>query len=110
LSGARFPVRELGADFDVSHGALMDTAAVMKHLDLVITADTVIAHLAGALAVPVWIALTLVPDWRWMHKRADSPWYTSVRLFRQQQLGDWPDVFARMACELAALAAGRAID
>jgi tetratricopeptide (TPR) repeat protein len=99
----RFEVRQLGADFDAAHGAFMDTAAVMKNLDLVITADTAIVHLAGALAVPTWVALTLVPDWRWMHQRCDSPWYTSVRLFRQQRLGDWSEVFTRMAGELAAL-------
>jgi tetratricopeptide (TPR) repeat protein len=93
----QFRVRDLGPDFDTTHGALMDTAAVMKNLDLVVTADTVIAHLAGALGVETWIVLTLVPDWRWMFERSDTPWYTSVRLFRQSRIGDWPEVFERVA-------------
>jgi tetratricopeptide (TPR) repeat protein len=95
-----FSLRDLGPDFDEAHGAFMDTAAVMKNLDLVVTVDTSIAHLAGALGVETWVALTLVPDWRWMYERADSPWYASVRLFRQTRLGDWPDVFGRMAAAL----------
>jgi hypothetical protein len=75
----------------------MDTAAVMQTLDLVVTSDTSIAHLAGALDRPVWVALRLVPDWRWMLNRPDSPWYPSMRLFRQQRDGDWSTVFAAMA-------------
>ncbi len=96
----RFAVRELGADFDEGRGAFMDTAAVMKNLDLVITSDTAVAHLAGALAVPVWVALSAVPDWRWLEARDDSPWYASMRLFRQPRLGDWQAVFERLAEEL----------
>jgi hypothetical protein len=68
---------------------LADTAALMENLDLVITADTVIAHLAGAMGKPVWILLPKVPDWRWLLGRADSPWYPTARLFRQQTRGDW---------------------
>jgi ADP-heptose:LPS heptosyltransferase len=75
----------------------MDTAAVMMNLDLVVTADTVIAHLAGALGVPVWIALPTVPDWRWLLGREDSPWYPSARLFRQERRDDWGPVFRRIA-------------
>ncbi len=78
----------------------LDTAAVMKHLDLVVTVDTAVAHLAGALGVPVWIALPTASDWRWLQNREDSPWYPSVRLFRQKKQGDWPEVFARMARQL----------
>jgi FkbM family methyltransferase len=78
----------------------MDTAAVMKNLDLVITSDTAVAHLAGALGVPVWVGLTLVPDWRWFLKREDSPWYPSLRLFRQEQPGDWGAVFRKIAGSL----------
>ncbi|REK11979.1 MAG: tetratricopeptide repeat protein [Planctomycetota bacterium] len=96
----KFTVRELGASFDEEHGAFMDTAAVIKNLDLVVTSDTAIAHLAGALGAPVWLALTLVPDWRWMYCRTDSPWYRSMRLFRQKHLGDWPGVFADIAAML----------
>jgi ADP-heptose:LPS heptosyltransferase len=62
----------------------------MLNLDLVITIDTSIAHLAGALGVPVWILLPYVPDWRWMLERDDSPWYPTMRLFRQKKPGDWP--------------------
>ena len=61
--------------------------------------------LAGALAAPVWVALSFAPDWRWLLDRDDSPWYPTMRLFRQSKLGDWPGVFARIASELATLAA-----
>jgi ADP-heptose:LPS heptosyltransferase len=83
----------------------LDTAAVMSCLDLVVTADTAIAHLAGALGRPVWIALTVSPDWRWLLERADSPWYPSVRLFRQPSLGNWGAVFKEMAEKLGRLGA-----
>ena len=84
-------------ELDEASGAFMDTAAVMKSLDLVITADSSLGHLAGALGVPVWIALPLVPDWRWLLGRDDSPWYTTVRLFRQKRLSYWRGVFEQMA-------------
>ncbi len=89
-------VVDLGARID-ANGAFLDTAAMMKHLDLVITSDTAIAHLAGALGVPVWMATSTAPDWRWLQDRDDSPWYPTMRLFRQRKRGDWADVFARMA-------------
>jgi tetratricopeptide (TPR) repeat protein len=92
-----FRVMDLGSRLDESSGAFMDTAAVMKSLDLVITSDTAIAHLAGALGVPVWLAASFVPDWRWLLQREDSPWYPSMRLFRQSAPGDWDGVFERMA-------------
>jgi hypothetical protein len=75
----------------------VDTAAVMQHLDLIITSDTAIAHLAGALGRPVWVALGMDCDWRWGIGRTDSPWYPTMRLFRQKTNGDWPGVFAEMA-------------
>ena len=94
-------VETLGEAFDAGADAFIDTAAVMQGLDLVITSDTAVAHLAGALGRPVWLALQHVPDWRWMLERSDCPWYPSMRLFRQTRRGDWGGVFARMAEELA---------
>jgi TPR repeat/Tetratricopeptide repeat len=96
----RLPVVELGSRLDQTGGAFMDTAAVMMNLDLVISCDTAVPHLAGALGVPVWVALPFSPDWRWFLEREDSPWYPSIRLFRQARLGDWEGVFDRMAKEL----------
>jgi FkbM family methyltransferase len=100
--GGRMEIHTLGDDLDTASGPFMDTAAVMKNLDLVITSDTAIAHLAGALGVPVWIALTLVPDWRWFLQREDSPWYASARLFRQLKPGEWGAVFRKIAATLLA--------
>lgn len=101
-------VETLGEDFDAGPGAFLDTAAVMKNLDLVITSDTAVAHLAGALGVPVWIALQVIPDWRWMLERTDSPWYPTARLFRQKKRGDWDGVFADMKVALLEILARRA--
>ncbi len=81
----------------------MDTAAVIENLDLIICSDTAIPHLAGALNAPVWTALSRVPDWRWLIDGEDSPWYPSMRLFRQSRHGDWESVFRRMVAELAML-------
>jgi hypothetical protein len=97
----RFEVVDIAGELDVEGGAFMDTAAVMKNLDLVITSDTAPAHLAGALGVPVWVALSLAPEWRWMLDRADSPWYPTMRLFRQSQDRDWTRLFQAMAQELS---------
>jgi ADP-heptose:LPS heptosyltransferase len=69
-----------------------DTAALISQVDLVISVDTSVAHLAGALGKPLWILLPFAPDFRWMLGRADSPWYPTARLFRQQKLGDWDQV------------------
>jgi len=102
---ADFPLEDLGPGFDEASGAFMDTAAVMKNLDLVITSDTATAHLAGALGVPVWVALCASPDWRWFVKREDSPWYPTMRLFRQQTAGDWSAPFGAMARQLTTLVA-----
>lgn len=88
-------------------GSFDDTLAIMQSLDLVITVDTSVAHLAGAAGVPVWVLLPLCADWRWMTGRADSPWYPSVRLFRQRQLGKWGDVVEEVRVALAAEAAKR---
>ena len=83
-----------------------DTAAVMGQLDLIISADTATLHLAGALARPVWALLPYAPDWRWLLQREDSPWYPTMRLFRQPTPGDWQGVLQRVAAELAKLVAG----
>jgi len=95
-----FEVLDFGSRLDEAAGPFMDTAAIMKNVDLVITSDTAVPHLAGALGVPVWVALPHVPDWRWMLQREDSPWYPTMRLFRQARDGDWEGVFAHMAAEL----------
>jgi hypothetical protein len=79
---------------DVSHDAPERTAASMRALDLVISVDSFPAHLAGALGVPVWTLLHAAPDWRWMDERDDSPWYPTMRLFRQPRPGDWASVIA----------------
>jgi Flp pilus assembly protein TadD len=105
---ASMRVETLGADFDAGAHAFVDTAAVMTCLDLIITCDTSIAHLAGALAVPVWVALKSDAEWRWLTERADSPWYPTMRLFRQTRRGFWSDVFEAMASELTQLAKRRA--
>ena len=73
-----------------------DTAALISNLDLVISVDTSVAHLAGALGKPVWVLLTYVPDWRWLLDRDDSPWYQTARLFRQDDARTWDDVIARV--------------
>jgi Flp pilus assembly protein TadD len=78
-----------------------DTASLIHNLDLVITVDTAVAHLAGALGKPTWLLLPYVPDWRWMLNRADSPWYPSMRLFRQTQSGDWSMPVEKIAQELS---------
>lgn len=86
-------VETLGGDFDEGPDGFVDTAAAMMALDLIITCDTSVAHLAGALGRPVWVALKWLPDWRWMMGRRDSPWYPMMRLFRQKTPGDWEGVF-----------------
>jgi len=99
----RFPVLDLGSRLDEASGAFMDTAAVMRNVDLVIASDTAVPHLAGALGVPVWVTLPAVPDWRWLLQREDSPWYPTMRLFRQTRSGSWEDVVNRIADELKAV-------
>jgi Flp pilus assembly protein TadD len=91
--GDQIPVIDLpgrrGRDFS-------ETAAIMAHLDLVITPDTAVAHLAGGLGLPVWVPLSSVGEWRWLHGRDESAWYPTMRLFRQTKFGDWDGVFRRM--------------
>jgi Tfp pilus assembly protein PilF len=97
------PVIDFGGTLDAS-SPFVDTAAVMKNVDLVIAADTAIAHLAGALGVSVWMPLPIGrSDWRWLLDREDTPWYPTMRLFRQSTANEWSDVFTRMAAELRVL-------
>jgi ADP-heptose:LPS heptosyltransferase len=86
-------------------GDFYQTAAAMRNLDLLITCDSSPCHLAGALGVPVWVALAQLADWRWLRERSDTPWYPSMRLFRQRTFGDWEEVFERIGMELEQLAA-----
>ncbi len=92
-------VVSLGADYDA--GDFADTAAVIANLDLVITCDTAVAHLAGALGAPAWLALNARSEWRWLYDREDSPWYPSLRLYRQPARGDWRGLFDQMAADWA---------
>lgn len=96
-----FPITDFGEVLDKDHGAFMDTAAIMRNLDLVITVDTAIVHLAGAVGTATWLALSSRSDWRWLTGRADSPWYPSLRLYRQTSPGAWQDVFEHMSRDLA---------
>jgi ADP-heptose:LPS heptosyltransferase len=84
-----------------------ETAALISCLDLVVTIDSSVAHLAGALGCPTWILLPHTPDWRWLLDREDSPWYPSVRLFRQDEARDYAGVVARVRSELAAMISAR---
>ncbi len=103
IRDAGFSLTVLGGQFDEANGAFMDTAAIIRNLDLVVSIDSAICHLAGGLAVPVWLAVPHAPDWRWMLGRVDSPWYPNTRLFRQTDAGDWQGVFRRMADALTNL-------
>jgi type IV pilus biogenesis/stability protein PilW len=80
------------------------TAALIHHLDLVIAVDTAVAHLAGAMGKPVWLLLPFQSDWRWLKDRTDTPWYPTMRLFRQHQRGDWQEAMARAQDELLKMA------
>jgi tetratricopeptide (TPR) repeat protein len=103
----RFPVLSLEPLLDEASGPFMDTAAILANLDLVVSVDSALAHLAGAMGVPAWLALTYTPDWRWLLGREDNLWYPTLRLFRQPSLGDWPGVFRRIADALSREVAGR---
>ncbi|SDE45562.1 glycosyltransferase family protein [Belnapia rosea] len=102
-------LEERPLDFGILSGSddILEAALVMRDLDLVISIDSMPAHLAGALGLPVWTLLARDADWRWMEEREDSPWYPSMRLFRQRRSGAWGEVIARVADELRTLAARR---
>jgi tetratricopeptide (TPR) repeat protein len=93
-------INALGQDIE----SFADTAAIISLMDLVISSDTSVVHLAGALGKPVWILLPFVPDWRWLLDRDDSPWYPTARLFRQMEIGGWNAVVDRVAAELGVAA------
>ncbi len=93
----RFPVVDLGTRFET----FMDTAAAIQALDLVITVDSAVAHLAGALAAPIWVLVPYAADWRWLRHRDDNPWYPTMRLFRQPRPCDWDEPFGRLEAALA---------
>jgi hypothetical protein len=103
LKSVRHEVIDFGEELDTASGAFMDSAAIIKNLDLVITVDSAIAHLAGGLGAPVWLVLAPIVDWRWMFGRDDNPWYPTMRLFRQTKLGDWGSVIERMAGDVSKL-------
>ena len=97
------PIIDFGPELDEEHGGFMDTAAIMKSLDLVITIDTSIAHLAGGLGTPVWTLLPYSADWRWFRDRDDSPWYPTMRLFRQAKQDEWGSVIQDIVKALSAI-------
>jgi tetratricopeptide (TPR) repeat protein len=103
-ASGRLPVIDLG-QLDTEHGAFMDTAAVMQNVDLVISSDTAVPHLAGALGIPIWVALPYVSDWRWLLDRSDCPWYSTMRLFRQKKIGDWESAFEEIFTALPSFVA-----
>ena len=103
MAGIDFDVTTLGHDFDAGQDAFLDTAAVMMNCNLIITACTSVAHLAGAIGRPTWVALKQTPDWRWMLDRPDSPWYPTITLYRQKSRGDWVDVFDTIERDLRSL-------
>jgi len=88
---------DIGEELFSETAVLAEAAAAFEALDLIITVDTAICHLAGALGRPTWVAISLVPDWRWLMGRDDSPWYPTIKLFRQVSPGGWDDVFRRLA-------------
>ena len=103
IKNINFGLTTFGNDFDAGKNSFEDTTAVMINCDLIISCDTSIAHLAGALGCPIWVALKKIPEWRWMLDRNDSPWYPNMRLYRQKDLGDWDHVFKIMKKDLVRL-------
>ncbi|MBW8036296.1 MAG: glycosyltransferase family 9 protein, partial [Planctomycetes bacterium] len=96
---ADMAVINLGEEFE----DFADTAAAIENMDLVISVDTSVLHLAGAMGKAVWALIPFEPDWRWMLERDDSPWYPTMRLFRQKVRGDWEELFTRVGQQLQIL-------
>jgi tetratricopeptide (TPR) repeat protein len=105
--GASLRITRFGEELENNPDGMQEMAAIMANLDVLVMSDTAPTHLAGALGRPTWVALSRPADWRWMEGRDDSPWYPTMRLFRQQTPGDWDGVFARIAAELAVEVARR---
>jgi tetratricopeptide (TPR) repeat protein len=108
-------VKQLGSqsrliDLQDEQKDFADTAAIVANLDLVISIDTSVAHLAGAMGKPLWVLLNNSPDWRWLLEREDSPWYPTARLFRQSTMGNWPEVMSRVEAALRELVARTAVE
>jgi ADP-heptose:LPS heptosyltransferase len=95
------PLTNISKEF----GDFTDTAAAIENLDIVISVDTSVLHLAGAMGKPVWALLPFAPEWRWMLNREDSPWYPTMRLFRQKSWSQWDPVFQQVAEELRIIVA-----
>jgi tetratricopeptide (TPR) repeat protein len=96
FSGGNFEITDLSGEMD----DFFDTAGIIENLDLVISVDTAVAHLAGALGKKIWVLLPFIPDWRWLLDRKDSPWYPEMKLFRQKKSGDWNSVFEEVKNEI----------
>ena len=107
VSDVNFNLTSFDGNFDTGTDAFIDTAAIMANCDLIITSDTAVAHLAGALGRPTWVALKYISDWRWMLKGSKSPWYPTMTLYRQQSAGNWVDVFEAIECDLRLLLDGK---
>ncbi|HSR54865.1 MAG TPA: tetratricopeptide repeat protein [Alphaproteobacteria bacterium] len=105
LAAASRDLHHFGDELDFDQ-----TAALIDNLDLVITVDTAIAHLAGAMGKPVWILLSAVPDWRWLIAREDSPWYPSARLIRQEAVGEWAPVLQKVFLDLQSLVSDKPLE
>ena len=103
IKRVKFNLTKLGKNFDSGKNAFVDTAAVMMNCNLIVTSDTAIAHLAGALGCPTWVVLKKVPDWRWVLERKNSPWYPNVTLYRQKQIDNWTQVFDKILRDLQSL-------
>ncbi|MEX2113695.1 MAG: tetratricopeptide repeat protein [Pirellulales bacterium] len=98
--GGAFEIADLRPDYDVEDGAFLNAAAILRNLEVLVTTDTALGHLAGALGARVWLLLSVGADWRWLADRCDSPWYPTMRLFRQSRHGDWSELMQRVAAEL----------
>ena len=103
IKDINFVLTTLGDNFDAGENAFEDTAAIMMNCDLIITSDTVTAHLAGALGCPTWVVLKKIPDWRWMLEQNHSPWYPSMKLYRQKERDNWNNVFETIKRDLELL-------